>query len=171
MAEGKVSVLGTIPRHRVPAFLGRADILLFPSHNEGFGFVLIEAMAAGCVPVASRLPGVTDFIVEHGQTGVLCPVGDARAFAAAIVGLHRDRDRLRVIGRAASQAARRRFNLERLANDYARVLDAVMGEPPAAPPPLPWSAFRVPPPYRRRWRDLVPRHVRLAARRLAGRAG
>lgn len=165
--QGRVSFLGTIPRERVPEFLGQADILLFPSHNEGFGFVLIEAMAAGCVPVASRIRGVTGFIVEDGKTGILCPVGDAGAFADAIIGLHEDRARLREMSQAAAAAARSRFSMDRVAADYAQMLDAVVDEAPVAPSPLPWKEFRVPPPYRPRWwRDAIPRPVRLLARGL-----
>jgi glycosyltransferase involved in cell wall biosynthesis len=166
VSEGRVSFVGTLPRRDIPAFLRQADVLLFPSHHEGFGFSLIEGMAAGCVPVASRLEGVTDFIIEDERTGILCPVGDVEAFASAIMTLYEDSARLHRMGKAAAEAAHRRFNSDRVAADYAQMLNAVVDENPVAPPPLPWSEFRVPPPYRRGWRDILPRPVRLIARRL-----
>ena len=166
ISEGRVSFLGTLPRQRVPEFLGQADILLFPSYHEGFGFSLIEGMAAGCVPVASHLRGVTDFIIDDGQTGILCPVGDVATFAEAIVELHHDRARLGKLGRAAAAAALSRFSIERLATDYAGVLDTVMAEALVAPPPLPWDRFRVASPYRPTWRDAIPRPIKRLIRRL-----
>ena len=52
------------------------DVLLFPSHTEGFGRPVMEAMARGVVPVASRVGGIPEMI-EHGRNGFLfdpaCP--------------------------------------------------------------------------------------------------
>jgi glycosyltransferase involved in cell wall biosynthesis len=52
------------------------DVCVLPSTNrlEAFGLVLLEGMAAGCVPVASDLPGVRDVA---GPTGLLFATGDA----------------------------------------------------------------------------------------------
>ena len=51
------------------------------------------------------------------------------------------------MGQAAAETARSRFSMERVAADYAQVLNTVVAEAPVAPLPLPWKEFRVPPPY------------------------
>jgi len=58
--------------------------LLTSEIGEGLGLVLLEAQANGCVPVASRIPGVTDFAIQEGVTGLLAEIGDARSFTDQI---------------------------------------------------------------------------------------
>jgi len=52
-------------------FYRAADIMVFASHEEGFGTVVIEAMAYGLAVVARHLPGVNDTFVEQGRSGFL----------------------------------------------------------------------------------------------------
>ena len=83
-----------------------ADVVVLPSVTpaEAFGPVLIEGMAAGCVPVASDLPGVRDVA---GPTGLVVPAGDPQALRAALRGLAQDTgrmERLQVASRLAAQA-------------------------------------------------------------------
>jgi glycosyltransferase involved in cell wall biosynthesis len=61
----------------------RHDVIVLPSLTtaEAYGLVLGEGMAAGCVPVASDLPGVREVA---GATGLLVPPGDVRALRAAL---------------------------------------------------------------------------------------
>lgn len=78
---GRVTFHGAIPHPAVA--LARADLLVLPSEAEGFGMVLIEAMAAGVPVVASRAPGIVD-VVEENATGVMFDVGDVDDLARAI---------------------------------------------------------------------------------------
>lgn len=59
------------------------DVLVLPSQAEGFGIVLIEAMAAGVPVVATDVSGIVD-VVTNGRTGLLVPLGDAARLRAAI---------------------------------------------------------------------------------------
>lgn len=63
-----------------------ADFLVLPSRFEGLSNALLEAMAAGCPVIASRVGGTPE-LVEDGQTGLLFPAGDAGALAAALTRL------------------------------------------------------------------------------------
>ena len=54
--------LGQIPQPALAELLRRTDIFVLPSYFEGLPLVLIEAMAAGAVPVSTDLPGVKDWI-------------------------------------------------------------------------------------------------------------
>ena len=73
----------------VRAAYSHAHVLVLPSNTraEAFGIVSIEAMAAGCVPIVSQLPGLTDVV---GDAGLSFPVGDADALAALLVRLRDD---------------------------------------------------------------------------------
>ena len=79
---GRVEFVGPIGPADVPGFLAETDVFAFTSHFEGCPNALLEAMMAGAVPVSWRLPGITDFLIDHGRTGFLCDVGDTGRFAA-----------------------------------------------------------------------------------------
>ena len=120
----------------VPAELARHDVQLLPSRHEGLPLTLLEGMAAGCVPVASRLSGITDYAIATSEQGFLCRVGRAADFASAICELAADRARLRRMSAAAADRVRREFTSERMAQRYARLFDAILAEPRSAA----WSA-------------------------------
>ncbi|MCD2188192.1 glycosyltransferase [Actinomycetospora soli] len=80
------------------------DVVVLPSvtRAEAFGLVVLEGMAAGCVPVVSDLPGVRD-LVDH--AGEVVPARDADALGAALLALAGDRARLAVLSRRARRRA------------------------------------------------------------------
>jgi glycosyltransferase involved in cell wall biosynthesis len=63
-------------------------VLLQPSEREGFGLPVAEAMASGTPVVASRIPALVEV---GGQAATYCPVGDVRAWVAAISALLEER--------------------------------------------------------------------------------
>lgn len=65
------------------AFLAGLDLLLMPSHAEGFGLAAAEAQAAGLPVIAADASSLPE-IVKDGETGLLVPPGDAAALAAAL---------------------------------------------------------------------------------------
>lgn len=141
---GAVSFLGSLHPGDIPGFLEETDVFLFPSHFEGCPNALLEAMAAGAVPVAWRLPGITDFLIDTGQTGFLAETGGTAEFAKHIEGLARDRAQLQAMSRAVSAAARSRFSRDTCVRAYAGLFETVMSEPPPDWQPLPWSRFEAP---------------------------
>ncbi len=62
------------------------DIMLMPSLWEGFGLVLLEAMARRVPVIASHISAIPE-VVSHGETGILIQPRDVRALAAAIARL------------------------------------------------------------------------------------
>ena len=84
--------------------LAGIDLFLFTSHFEGFPNALLEAMTAGCVPVAWRLEGITDYILDHGITGFLCELGDYDDFCSRVSELDRSRELLRRMSAALVMA-------------------------------------------------------------------
>ncbi len=98
--QARITALGAVARAALPAVYGAADIFLWPAVREAFGLVFLEAQAAG-LPVVAGAAGGVPAIVRHGETGLIVPVGDSAAFAAAAAALIDDPDRVRRMGAAA----------------------------------------------------------------------
>jgi glycosyltransferase involved in cell wall biosynthesis len=80
-----VTWLGDVSRSQLVDEYRRADVFCLPSVQEGFGIVLLEAMAAG-KPIAAARAGAIPEVMPH---GVLCEPESAEALAAAIEELYR----------------------------------------------------------------------------------
>ena len=62
--------VGRQPQEALPDWYHRMDIVWMPSRSEGFGLTAIEAMACGCVMVASRIGGLPEVVLEN-EVGLL----------------------------------------------------------------------------------------------------
>src|SRR5690606_18106084 len=91
-----------------------------PSHSEGLPYALLEAMAAGTVPVVTAVGAIPEVVVD-GVHGRLVPARDAQAVANALIELDRDRTALARMSRAARQRVAAGFSLERLALDFTQL--------------------------------------------------
>jgi glycosyltransferase involved in cell wall biosynthesis len=113
---------GRIDNTQVHRLLKESDILLMPSRYEGLPVALLEALAYGVIPIASRLQGVTDDAVTDGVNGILPPVGDITGFARAIVSLQNNELRQRM-SHAAWQTASSEFTKDAMAGRYLQLLN------------------------------------------------
>ena len=102
-------------REDMAATLALASIVVLPSYREGLPKVLLEAAACGKPLVAADVPGCRD-IVTHGVNGLLVPVRNPSALAAAINSLLRDPSLGIAMGLAGRQTVVRRFSVEQVAN-------------------------------------------------------
>jgi phosphatidylinositol alpha-mannosyltransferase len=102
-----VTMLGTVPHEQLPRYYAACDLLVAPSvGGESFGYVLLEAMAAGLPVVASRIPGY-DEVVRDGREGFLVPAGDPRVVAEAAAKVIDDPALARTMAHAGRMTAAR----------------------------------------------------------------
>ncbi len=120
---GSVRFLGGQPSEVVADWLKAADFSIQPSHFEAMGLAAAEAMAAGLPVIASDTGGFRDFVTTD-LTGVLVPVGDVRALAAAITRLSTDAALRADLGRHA-RARAESFDERVVLEDFARVIDGL----------------------------------------------
>jgi glycosyltransferase-like protein len=78
-----VVLVGTVPDDELVAWYHAADALAFPSVKEGWGLVVLEAMAAGLPVVASDIPVLREYL-QPDESALLVPPGDDAALAAAM---------------------------------------------------------------------------------------
>ncbi len=126
--ESLVAEQGLSERVRLPGVLDnpfptlkRAGLFVLSSRSEGFGNVLVEAMACALPVIAtecwSRAPG----IVSHGVDGILVPAENVDALAAAMRELMGDGARRRQLASQAAESAKR-FDLAQIAQTWDELL-------------------------------------------------
>ena len=96
----------------VRPFLAAADIYVQSSRAEAFGLGIVEAMRQSLPVVATKVGGVPEVVVD-GKTGVLVAPDWPTELAAAVVGILRDPDLARRLGRAGHERWKSRFGLTR----------------------------------------------------------
>jgi len=99
----------------IPAF----DLFLMTSRYEGFPYVLLEALAAGCAIVTTRVGGVVDCVVE-GENGIVVDEVEAGPIARAVLDIVTDPDTLQRM-RAASRARAALFTIDRMLDRTAEL--------------------------------------------------
>ncbi|GFK93292.1 Alpha-D-kanosaminyltransferase [Fundidesulfovibrio magnetotacticus] len=98
---GRVRFLGRVERAKLRQVYSAADLFVFPGIRESLGMVYLEAQAAG-LPVAAFLNGGIPEVTAPGETALLTPPFDDRAFLEAVSRLLDDADLRRTMGRAGS---------------------------------------------------------------------
>ena len=107
-----IELLGQVPAVRVPELLAGARALVFPTRSyEGAPLAVLEAYAAGVPVIASRTGALMD-LVHDGESGLLVPANDPRAWTEALTRLRDDAESMR-LGAAAHQLWRDHYTPER----------------------------------------------------------
>lgn len=78
---------GFVPREELECLYAAARALVYPSLYEGFGFPVLEAMAAGCPVLTSDVTSIPEVA---GDAAIMLPPGDVRGFAEAMIMLCKD---------------------------------------------------------------------------------
>lgn len=100
-----VTLLGKVAHAKLPSLLHEYDVMVFPSYFEGFGQVILEAMAAGLAVITSKNTCGPD-VIDNDRDGVLISAGDQGELREAIARLSLDPDAARQMGRLAAAKAR-----------------------------------------------------------------
>lgn len=103
------------------------NVLTLTSVNEGTPVSIIEAMAAGCPVVATRVGGVPD-LVEPGVSGELVASGDASELAGAIEALLSNSERTQDMARTAQAEVKRRFAAETLVKSTESLYERLLAQ-------------------------------------------
>lgn len=105
----------------IPQVMSRLDILVHASiTGEPFGQVITEGMAAGMPVIASNGGGVPE-IIGPGEYGLLTPMGDAGALAAAIISLLNNPAEIRRLGNAGREHVHRKFTAANAARQVEQI--------------------------------------------------
>ena len=103
-------------------FMRRAAAVIMTSRYEGFGNVLVEALACGTPVISTDCPYGPAEILDHGRFGTLVPVGDVHALAQAMQDLLKSQPDPHIL-----QSRGREFTADRTAQQYIALFNRIGG--------------------------------------------
>ncbi len=121
--NGRLRLLGYVPREDVHAYLRSADCFVLSSLHEGLGIVVQEAMYAGLPIVSTNNGGQVD-LIENYRNGILVNPGEADALASAIKELYTNKDLARAVALNNGQDIKRYF-MSVNAQEYINLFEAL----------------------------------------------
>lgn len=113
----RVKIQCNVPAERLIELYRGASAFVLSSDEEGLGMVILEAMACGLPVISTDCGGPRTAVVAQ-KTGLLSPVGDARALGLAMEYLWEQPDLRREMGQAGRQMAVERFSIEAAGKVY-----------------------------------------------------
>jgi glycosyltransferase involved in cell wall biosynthesis len=144
--DGRLQLLGRLPRDRILEELSEADFFVLLSDFEGLPLSLVESMARGCVPVVARSESGIPELIVSGENGLVIEGRDYSEWAGQLVDHWEDRRAYAAMSKRCADTIRRDFTIERVADQFeelfARVLDEVSTGSYARPPALHWGEKR-----------------------------
>ncbi len=118
--EQEVKLLGPVFQDAKNNLWLDSDVFVFPTYFEGLPYSLLEAMAAGCVPVTCSVGGIPD-VMSDGEHGLFVPLRDAQAVAVAICRLSDNRDELRCMSQAGRRRIADQYTVDHLAARFGEI--------------------------------------------------
>jgi glycosyltransferase involved in cell wall biosynthesis len=146
--DGRIKLLGRLPREQILAELSEHDFYVLLSDFEGLPLALVEAMARGCVPVVPGIASGIPELITNGHDGVIVDHRNYDAWAAVLEELWRDRRGLAAMSRRVRTTVRRRLTVERVGRQFDELLSEVAEEIASGtyerPAALTWGTARSP---------------------------
>ena len=120
----KVEYLGPLYNSKKHEILAEVDILIYPTKNDAFPLVLLEALQYGLPTIATNEGAITE-IIDDGMTGFIIDKGQPNKIAEKVEILYNDRELLRKMGEAGRKKFEANYSLEKFENNMAKVFQQV----------------------------------------------
>ncbi|WP_338049961.1 glycosyltransferase family 4 protein [Rhodopila globiformis] len=124
MSGPAIAVAGVMPRTRMPPFYQSASVFCMPSLIEPLGIAALEASLFRLPVVATRIDGFLETVTDQ-ETGILVPVNDPAAIAAALRRLFDDPALARRMGLAGHGRNAARFNRNKVGDRLRAMAETI----------------------------------------------
>ncbi|MDN3016727.1 N-acetyl-alpha-D-glucosaminyl L-malate synthase BshA [Paenibacillus sp. BSR1-1] len=116
--EDKVIYLGK--QENLEELYSISDLMLLLSEKESFGLVALEAMACGVPCIGTNVGGLPE-VINHGETGYICEVGDIEDIAAKAIALLMDRKLHQQLSKRSVETATTKFKADNIVEQYEQI--------------------------------------------------
>lgn len=121
-----------VPQTEIAGVYQDHDVFLLPSETEGTSIALLESMAHGLVPVATRVSGSEDVIVD-GANGFLCDVGDIGCIAKSISALANNDSMRSQLAKKAKETVAQNYQIDAQLKAFERCVQQTLRKPLVTP--------------------------------------
>jgi glycosyltransferase involved in cell wall biosynthesis len=116
-----VKITGRVPNTQLPKLLRRCDVLVLPSYAEGFGLVLLEALASGLPIITTDVTAAPD-LIQDGIEGQVITYGNLDALCKAIISFIDVPDRLAKMS-AAARVCAEKYSWDNYGDRWKHILE------------------------------------------------
>ena len=127
-AESRIIFTGQVNYAEVPKYLRASDCFVFPSKREGLSKAVIEAMACGLPVICTRIPGVTDDMIDDGEDGIIVAERDPAQLAGAILRVKEDETLRKKLSSNAVEKVRRKFSIADVTRRHLQLYRELLSE-------------------------------------------
>ncbi len=99
-----INYAGRVSHNELPGIFNEHDVFVFPSYFEGFGLVILEAMACGLPVIATKSSGAPD-VIENGVDGFIIEAGNEKQLKEAMEFFMSHPDKMEEMAKAARKKA------------------------------------------------------------------
>jgi glycosyltransferase involved in cell wall biosynthesis len=123
--------LGAIENNALPALYQSSEIVVFPSviaadgDREGFGLVLVEALACECAAVVSDLPAMQDIVIDN-ESALIFQQKNPTQLAEKIIQLLDNTELRHSLGKQGRQTVLARYDWEIIAQRYSALIKKIL---------------------------------------------
>lgn len=125
-ASENIKVIGEVKWDKLVNYYQNADLLVFPSINDSFGLVVLEAMACG-LPVVTTFNSCGTDVIEDGKEGFVIPIRNVEALKDKMQFCYENRELCNEMGISAREKVEKNFALEhytdRVVSEYNRIIE------------------------------------------------
>jgi len=124
----KIKYLGHKPQDELYKYYSQGSVFIFPSLLDGFGLVLLQAMACGLPIVCTTNTGGEDLITKDGEEGFVIPIKSVEAIKEKILYLYQNKDICKEMGQKAKKRVEENFTWDDYGKRYIENLKQIMAK-------------------------------------------
>jgi glycosyltransferase involved in cell wall biosynthesis len=125
VSDPRIHVVGAVPRSEVPQYYENASVFCMPSLVEPLGIAAVEASLFRLPVIATRIGGFFETVTDN-ETGILVPLNDPTAIAAALGRLFSAPELARQMGMAGFERNRTRFDWNEVGKRLRTVAEGIV---------------------------------------------
>ena len=123
-----IRYLGSKPQNELFKYYNNCDIFVLPSIQDGFGMVILQAMACGLPVICSTNTGIENVLTKNGEEGFIIPIRDPNAIVERVLELYNDKELRTKMGHKALKKVQNGFSWDDYGSRYIDFLKKISNE-------------------------------------------